>query len=168
MAQKSKVPCAALHRVPRQVGAYELFKRLAMVLDLLNAGIHPGLPDASHVLRDLVQPALDRRFGDFVDQATAEIEDRTAIRTRSLNRHFERKLAMLREQRESLDAQAGIAEAFDNTRRPRNLRNLAKAQAAKIDKLRRAWQLRENEFAEQSATTPEGSEVGSLLLQVDG
>ena len=135
---------------------------------ILNAGMHPDLPDASHMLRNLVQPALDRRFGEFVDQATAEIEDRTAIRNRSLSRHFERKLAILEKQQGSLEFQAGIAEAFDDTRRARNLRNLAKAQAAKIDKLHRTWKVRENEIDAQGALTPEESEVGCLLLQVDG
>ena len=58
---------------------------------ILNAAMHGGLADASRTLRDMVQPELDRRFDEFVAQVKAEIEDRVAIRQRSLVRHFENK-----------------------------------------------------------------------------
>ena len=135
---------------------------------ILNPGMHPGLARAGQMLRELVQPELERRFDEFVDQAAAEIEDRTAIRSRSLSRHFEKKLAMLEKQQRNLELQASVAKAFDDSRRARNLTNLAKAQGARVDKLNRAWQLRENEIGAQNEITPEGSEVGCLLLQVDG
>ena len=135
---------------------------------ILNPAMHPGLADASQTLRDVVQPELDRRFGEFVAQATAEIEDRAAIRHRSLVRHFEKKLAILQDQQERLTLQASLAEDFGGARRARNLKNLVTAQGVRIEKLRRAWQLRENEINSQRVMTPEESDIGCLLLQFDG
>ncbi len=134
----------------------------------LNAAMHSGLADASRALRDIVQPELDRRFGEFIGQATAEIEDRAAIRQRSLVRHFKKKIATLREQQKNLNEQASRAEGIDDTRRATNLKNLAAAQEARIEKLRRTWRLRETEIEAQRLITPEESDVGCLFLQVDG
>ena len=76
-----------------------------------NAGMHDRLADASTLLRDVVHPALDRQFGEFVRRAQAELEDRTAIRHRSLSRHFKKKLAMLHAQRSGILVQrAGRGE----------------------------------------------------------
>ena len=72
---------------------------------ILNAAMHTGLSDSIKILTDVVQPELDRRFGEFVDQATAEIEDRIAIRQRSLARHFENKIADYRERQRKLNEQ---------------------------------------------------------------
>ena len=133
-----------------------------------NASRHTGLSQASRILRELVQPELDRRFDDFVAQAKAEIEDRVAIRHRSLARHFEIKIASLREQQGNLSDRASRAGSTGDSRRATNLRNLASAQEARIEKLQRIWQLRENEMEVQRALTPEDSDVGCLFLQVDG
>ena len=134
---------------------------------ILNAAMHVGLADASQTFREVVQPELDRQFGEFVAQATAEIEDRAAIRHRSLVRHFERKIELLKSQQQKLNLDASFAEAFGNTRRATNLKNLAVAQGARIEKLRQIWQLRENELNEQRAITPEEYDISGLLLQVD-
>ena len=135
---------------------------------ILNATMHGGLSDASRTLTDVVQPELDRRFGEFVDQATAEIEDRIAIRQRSLVRHFENKIADYRERQRKLNEQALRQELAGDARRATNLKNLAAAHEGRIEKLHRAWQLRENEIESQRATTPEESDVGCLFLQVHG
>ena len=135
---------------------------------ILNAAMHGGLADASTTLRDVVQPELDQRFAEFMDQATAEIEDRVAIRHRSLVRHFENKIATLRDHQRKLNEQASSAEITGNARRATNLKNLAGAQEVRIEKLRHAWQLRENEIEAQRAITPEESDVGCLFLLVDG
>ena len=134
---------------------------------VLNASRHEGLADASATLQDMVEPELDRQFGDFVDQATAEIEDRVAIRHRALVRHFENKTANLRKQQDDLKVKASLAESIGNTRRATNLKNLAAAQGVRIEKLLRTRQLRENEIEAQRAMTPEESDVCCLFLQVD-
>jgi len=131
-----------------------------------NAAMHGGLTDASRIFRKVVQPELDRRFGEFVAQANAEIEDRIAIRHRSLLRHFENKIATLREQQRRLNERASFAASAGNARKAANLRNLASAQEARIEKLRRIRQLRENEIEAQRTVTPEESDIGSLFLQV--
>ena len=142
---------------------------------MLNAAMHGALDDANKTLRDVVRPELDQRFDEFVAQARAEIEDRVAIRHRSLVRHFENKIASLREQQNNLLVKASFAEVFDdfdeapdNPRRATNLKNLAAAQGARIEKLQRTRQLRENEIETQRTMTPEESDVGCLFLQVDG
>ena len=135
---------------------------------VLNAAMHGGLADASRTLRDVVQPELDRRFGEFVAQAKAEIEDRVAIRHRSLVRHFENKIRNLLEKQRKLNEHASLANLTGDARKASNLRNLAAAQAAMIEQLRRIRELRENEIQAQRAITPEESDVGCLFLQVDG
>ena len=142
---------------------------------MLNAAMHGALDGANKTLRDVVRPELDKRFDEFVAQARAEIEDRVAIRYRALVRHFENKITNLRKQQNNLLVEASFAEVLDdfdeapdNSRRATNLKNLAAAQGARIEKLRRARQLRENEIEAQRTVTPEESDVACLFLQVDG
>ena len=135
---------------------------------ILNAAMHDRLGDASKTLTDVVQVELDRRFGEFVNQATAEIEDRVAIRHRSLVRHFDKKLESLSQHQRNLKGQAEGAESAGDFRRAKNLKNLANAQGVRVEKLFRTWQLRQDEIAEQRTITPEESDVGCLLLKVDG
>ena len=135
---------------------------------ILNPSMHTELQDATKTLKDVVQLELDRRFDEFVDQARAEIEDRVAIRHRSLVRHFQSKIATLEEQRRNLTERASFAEINGNTRRATNLKNLADAQRVRIEKLRRIWQVRDNEIEGQRSITPEWSDVACLFLQVDG
>ena len=135
---------------------------------ILNVAMHQELADVSRTLKDVVQPDLDRRFGQFVEEATAEIEDRVAIRHRSLIRHFESKITTLEEHRRNLTDRASFAQITGDARRATNLKNLAEAQGVRIEKLRRIWQMRENEMEAQRAITPEWSDVGCVFLQVDG
>ena len=132
-----------------------------------NATTHSKLADAVRALQEVVQPDLDRRFGDFVAQSEAEIEDRAAIRHRAVARHFETKTNAIVEQRRKLQVRAALAETTGDVRRANNLRNLVTAHGARIEKLGRVRQLRESEIAAQRSTTPEETDVACLLLQVD-
>ncbi len=134
---------------------------------ILNAAMHSGLADASTILQDVVQPELDRRFGEFVTQAEAEIADRIAIRHRSLVRHFENKIATIQEQKGSLSERLKSPEIIRDTRKATNMKNLVAAHGVRIEKLRRAQKLRESELEGQREITPTGSDVGCLFLQVD-
>ena len=134
---------------------------------ILNAAMHSGLAVAHRTLEDVVQSELDRRFDEFVEQTTAEMEDRVAIRQRSLVRHFENKISALQEQKGKLSERASWSEINGDTRKAANLRNLIAAQEARVDKLRQTWQLREKEIETQRAVTPEESDIGCLFLQVD-
>ena len=131
-----------------------------------NAALHPSLPNALVVLRDLVQPDLDDRFGAFVARARAETLDRFALRHRALKGHFKTKIGTLRENKAALEAQAHVAEIMGNTRRARNLRNLALARASTIERLSRTQQLRASEMKAQTEISQEASDVGCLLLEV--
>lgn len=132
-----------------------------------NAAMDEELAAAIQTLQDVVQPDLDRRFGEFVARARAEIEDRIEVRRRALVRHFRSKIDMLEEQKGSLEAQAAVAEVFEDSRKARNLRTLVLAREVRIERLRRTWQLRESEMQAQREITPEESEVASLFLHVN-
>lgn len=134
---------------------------------LVNASNLDGLADAARTFRDVVQAELDRRFGDFVNRATAEIEDRIAVRHRALVRHFQNKLSSLREHQKNLETQSELARLLDNSRRARNLKNLAAAQGVKIEKLERTWKLRESEIEAQRTMAPEESDLCCLFLHVE-
>ena len=131
-----------------------------------NAGLHPSLPNAHIVLRDLVQHDLDERFGAFVARARAETLDRFALRHRALTRHFSTKIGTLRANKAALEAQADVAEIMGDPRRARNLRNLALARAGRIERLSRTQQLRASEMKAQTEISQEASDVGCLLLEV--
>ena len=133
-----------------------------------NVAMHRSLPDALLVFQDLVQPELDRRFGAFVARARAETVDRIALRHRALVRHFETKIETLREHKAALEAQAEITEVIGDSRRARNLRNLALAREGTIERLRRTQQLRASEMEAQREITQEAYDVGCLLLQIEG
>ncbi|MDE0433778.1 MAG: SNF2-related protein [Bryobacterales bacterium] len=133
---------------------------------ILNASKHQGLAEAARTFQHVVQVELDRQFGDFVDRTTAEVEDRVAIRQRALVRHFENKIGALQEQQKRLEERAAFDEMFGETRRATNLKNLAAAQGARIEKLRQTWRLRETEFEAQRRITPEESDICCVLLQV--
>ena len=135
---------------------------------IANAAMHPSLPDALLVYQDLVQPELDRRFGAFVARAQAETLDRITLRHRALVRHFETKIETLRQHKNALQAQADVAEVLGDARRARNLRNLVLAREGTIERLSRTQQLRQSEMEAQREITQEASDVGCLLLQVEG
>ena len=133
-----------------------------------NAAMHGSLSDALLVFQDVVQPELDGRFGAFVARARAETLDRIALRHRALVRHFETKIQTLREHKAALKVQADVDELLGDARRARNLRNLALAREGTIERLRRTQQLRASEMEAQREITQEASDVGCLLLQVEG
>ena len=134
---------------------------------ILNAAMHEGLGAASRTLTDVVEPELDRSFGEFVAQATAETADRVEIRLRSLDRHFERKIESLREHQSRLEEQAELARQHGDSRRATNLRNLAGAQGVKKERLHRTWRLRRSDLETQRSAVPEESDVACVFLQVD-
>ena len=133
---------------------------------VLNAAANDQFTDASEILQRIVAPELDRQFGDFVARMTAEVEDRLAIRQRSVVRHFENKLAALQRQQEQLNEKAVTAAVLNDSRRATNLRNLVSAHESKIKRLRHAWRFRENEIEAQRKITPQESDVGCLFLEV--
>ena len=134
---------------------------------ILNAAMHEGLGAASRTLTDVVEPELDRSFGEFVAQATAETADRVEIRLRSLDRHFERKIESLREHQSRLEEHAELARRHGDSRRATNLKNLAGAQGVKKERLNRTWGLRRNDLETQRSAVPEESDVACVFLQVD-
>ena len=134
---------------------------------MANARMHKHLAAAADVLRDVVSSELDRRFGEFVTRARAEIEDRVVIRSRSLSRHFEKKLGSLREQQRNLHARRQAAESLGETRRATNLKNLAAAQGTRIEKLSRVLAMRMKELEAQREPLPEEADICCVFLQVD-
>ncbi len=132
-----------------------------------NAKMHDELGTASKTLTNVVHPELDRRFGEFVGQVTAEIEDRIEIRKKSLDRHFKKKIESLSEHENKLRMQSGLAEQSNDLRRATNLKNLVIAQGARKAKLLQTWELKRNDLQAQRTATPEESDVACVFLQVD-
>jgi SNF2 family DNA or RNA helicase len=133
---------------------------------LYNLGADDRLPKASAVLRDAVLPALDRRFDDFVQQITAELQDRSTIRRRAVERHRDTKTASLLSQQERNKSRAEYSELAGDQRRARQLLSLNVAIEGKIRKLREACELRLKEIDRQCEVIPEAEEVASLFVQV--
>ncbi len=133
---------------------------------LVNASNLDGLDDAAVKLQDVVLADLEQQFDGFANQVTAEMEDRITVRQRALDRHFKNKIATLRENQKNLENQASLAQFFDDSRKARNLKNLAGAQGIKIEKLNRAWHLRQEEIKDQRMMEPIKLDLCYLLLQV--
>lgn len=154
------------------IGSDLVERMMAVAADMgrpiANAAMHSGLVKAGKTFKEVIQPELDQRFSDFVTQATAEIEDRVAIRQRSLVRHFENKINSLKNTQSKLSEKAYIAEITGDVRRATNLKNLSAGQQTKIEKLKNIWQIRQLEIEAQRAVTPEESDLGCLFLQVEG
>jgi hypothetical protein len=89
-----------------------------------------------------VLPALDRRFDEFLQQITAEIEDRAAIRRRAVERHRDSKTATLLSQQERNRSRAEAYELTGDRRRARQLISVNVAIEGKLRKLREACELR--------------------------
>ena len=134
---------------------------------LLNAAMHERIGAASRTLAGVVEPELDRRFSEFVAQATAETADRVEIRLRSLDQHFKRKIASMREHQMTLKAQAEVARRRGDLRRATSLQNLASARRALEQRLRGTWRLRRGDLEDQRSAIPEESDVACVFLQVN-
>jgi superfamily II DNA or RNA helicase len=133
---------------------------------LYNLRADERLPKAVPLLRDTVLPTLDRRFDEFVQQITAEIEDRATIRRRAVERHRDTKTANLLAQQERNKSRAKEFEFAGDQRRARQLMSLNVAIEGKLRKLRQACELRLKEIDRQCEIIPEAEEVASLFVQV--
>jgi superfamily II DNA or RNA helicase len=131
-----------------------------------NIGNDDRLENAATLLRDVVQRELDRRFDSFVEQITAEIEDRTSIQRRAVERHRDTKTANLEEQVERNRSRAELAELLGDQRRARQLLSVNVANEGKLRKLREACTRRLAEIEAQRELIPETEEVASLFVEV--
>lgn len=131
-----------------------------------NIGTDDRLKKASALLSEVVLPELDRRFDEFVEQITAEIEDRTSIQRRAVERHRDSKSANLQEQQERNRARAELAELFGEQRRARQLFSVNTAIEGKLRKLRDACDRRLHEIEAQRELIPEWEDLASLFVEV--
>ncbi len=132
-----------------------------------NAGSHSGLAKASTTLKTVVEPELDRRFEEFIRQTQDATEDRFAIRSQALTRHFEKKIDSLEQTRSELNDDASRAKNEGKAQRAAQLSNLAIARETRIEKLKMTWRSKEEEMSNARKTVPDRSDVGCLLLQVE-
>lgn len=123
---------------------------------------------AAASLRDIVLPQLNNRFGDFIHQITAEIDDRATIRRRALERHRDTKAESLNKLQSRYREQAKLYEMLGEKRKAQQFAALAVAAEVKINKLREACALRLREINAQRELTPETTDVASLFLEVVG
>ncbi|MCY4357214.1 MAG: SNF2-related protein [Gammaproteobacteria bacterium] len=136
-------------------------------LSFLNPGMDHRLAVASNILTTVIEAELNQQFETFIADAKADIEDRFSIRYRSLSRHFEKKIASLREQKRKLEDKTDLARRNGDLNRATKLNNLIKANEARVAKMLRTNQLRENEIKSQRKITPEFSDIGCVFLQLE-
>lgn len=133
---------------------------------LYNISADSRIPGAAALLRDTVLPELDRRFDEFVQQITAEIEDRAAIRRRAVERHLESKTATFLSQQQRNSSRAEALELSGDQRKARQLVSLNVAIEGKLRKLRQACELRLKEIDSQCEIVPETEEIASLFVEI--
>jgi hypothetical protein len=133
---------------------------------LYNFGADARLPRAAALLGDTVHPALDRRFDEFVQQITAEIEDRTAIRRHAVERHRDSKTVNLLLQQERNKSRAADFDLVGDQRRAKQLLSVNVAIEGKLRKLRDACALRLTEIDRQREIIPEAEEVAAVLVEI--
>jgi SMC interacting uncharacterized protein involved in chromosome segregation len=131
-----------------------------------NAGTDPQLKDAAVLLSEVVLPELDRRFDKFVEPVTAEIEDRTGIQRRAVERHRDAKTANLREQQDRNRSRAELAELAGDQRRARQLISVNTAIEGKLRKLRDACERRLQEIEAQRELVPEWEDLAGVFVEV--
>ena len=124
------------------------------------------LPEAARLLGNVVLPELDRRFGEFMDQVQAQVEDRVILRRRALERHRDTKVRMLTEVRAGHLAQAERLKRMGDDRKARQHEALAVATEAKLRKLRESCDRRLKEIEAEREPMPEVSDVAVLFLEV--
>jgi SNF2 family DNA or RNA helicase len=135
---------------------------------LYNAAADDRLPKAATVLKDTVLPELDRRFEEFLQQITAEVDDRAAIRRRAVERHLESKTATLLGHKDRNSSRAAAFERAGDQRRARQLFSLNAAIEGKLRKLQNACSLRLKEIDNQCEIIPETEEIASVFVQING
>lgn len=135
-------------------------------LNVFNAASHHLFTRAAKILEDSVIPELDRKFEEYVEQMSTEMEDRMNIRNRALVSHFNRKLDSLQSAKHQLVQRVRLAERTNDHSRTRNLSNLVLAQDAKINRMRKTLRSRQYEIEQQRLTTPEATDVCLLLAEV--
>jgi SNF2 family DNA or RNA helicase len=131
-----------------------------------NVGADDRLGSAASLLREVVLPELDRRFDEFWQQVTAEIEDRTNIQRRAVERHLDAKTSTLVEQLDRNRSRAELAEFMGDQRRARQLLSINTAIEGKLRKLRQACERRLKEIEAQRELIPEPGDVASLFVEV--
>lgn len=133
---------------------------------LYNIGTDDRLTKTADLLSEVVLPELDRRFDEFVEQITAEVEDRTSIQRRAVERHRDTKTANLEEQQERNRSRAELAELAGDQRRARQLVSVNVAIEGKLRKLRDACERRLQEIEAQREVIPEMEDLASLFIEV--
>ena len=133
---------------------------------LPNIGADERLAKAASLLRAVVLPELDRRFDEFIQQITADLEDRATIRRRALERHRDSKTESLRMQQERHQSRAEELEKAGNRKEAQQRFALARANAVKLRKLQESCNLRFKEIKAQSEVTPEVTDVANMFVEI--
>lgn len=121
---------------------------------------------ATDFLKQTVFPDLDRRFGSFVDEIRAEIDDRAAIRRRAVERHQESKGSALRAQIRQHTDRSELEELLGNARAAQRFSALASASEKKLAALIDRCKQRLSEIQAIGVLIPEEVEIAALLVEV--
>ena len=133
---------------------------------LPNFGEDPRAAVVCRRFRDIVEPELDRRCEEFVERATSDIQDRAAIRRKSLDGHFADQRAKLNELVVRRQAAVEAAEAEGDKLRSQRLTNLVSATKSRIARLEQRVELRRREIAAQQTMSQLFTDVACLIVEV--
>jgi len=121
---------------------------------------------AADLLRGIVLVDLDRRFEEFSDQVSAQIEDRAAIRKQALERHRHEKIRKLEDEISKRLNSAQNYRRRGEEARSRQAQSMAEATKGKIPKLNDICKQRMSEIDSQREVLPEFQDISALFIEV--
>lgn len=133
---------------------------------LPNFGADPRAGIVCRRFRDIVEPELKRLYAEFIERTRSDIQDRAAIRTKSLDDHFADQKAKLNELVVRQQTAVKAAEAEGDKLRSRRLTNLVSATKGRIARLEQRFELRRREIAALRTMSPLFTEVACLIVEV--
>ena len=133
---------------------------------LTNFGHDERLPAAATALREVVLPALDRRFEVHVQRTEADIDDRVAVQEQALTRHRDLKVRGFEERLVKLAQDKAAARHTGNDKRANQLSSLSNAVHGQMRKLKENVDGRLARIQRRRRFTPSMSEIACLVIEV--
>lgn len=133
---------------------------------LLNLQSDDRLPSLFDLVDSVVEPELDRRYGDYTSEIEVDIEDRLAVRLRALDAHLESKRQGLQSRISLYRDRAAAARARGDDRTAQRSERLIPAEQGKLRKLEQSGARRRDELEIQRRLTPEEADLAILLVEV--
>ncbi len=134
--------------------------------ELTNFRHDKRLSAAAEALREVVLPALDRRFEVHLQRTEADIIDRVTVQKQALVRHRDLKMRGIDERLAKLAREEELARRIGNDQRAGQLSSLANAVRGQMRKLTENVEGRLARIERRRRFTPSMSEVACLVVEV--